>query len=100
MDFTNVDLNMFGPKYISGELVYDLRYSIEVIFGAQNVKPFHKVKPSEIRLSISQRQKITDQHMRTLVRTASPATKILPHCEKNVYDKVLRFRLGRLTISK
>jgi hypothetical protein len=36
VDFTNVDLNMFGRKYISGEHVYELRYSIKVIFGAQD----------------------------------------------------------------
>lgn len=38
--------------------------------------------------------------MRTLVCTTSPATKIPPHCEKDVYDKVLRFRLGRLRIAE
>lgn len=34
-DFTGVDLTQFNSKIIDGELVYDLRYVLKVIFGAQ-----------------------------------------------------------------
>ncbi|RAO68865.1 uncharacterized protein BHQ10_004877 [Talaromyces amestolkiae] len=34
-DFTGVDLNQFDSKFIDGEMVYELSYSVKVVIGAQ-----------------------------------------------------------------